>query len=159
MLDIPAAKGINVLPPKYTITPGDIDAAMAKQNVRLTPGDVVLLRTGTLQFWKEDGGDHELIKDHDSAGINLATAKYLIAKHGAIMIGSDTSGLEAPTDHDDGFLAVHKYLLIDQGVHIAEFHYLEDMAHDKVYEFCYIAMTNKIAGTTAGFAMRPIAIK
>jgi hypothetical protein len=33
------------------------------------------------------------------------------------------------------------------------------LARDKVYEFCYIATVNKIAGTVAGFALRPLAIK
>ena len=54
---------------------------------------------------------------------------------------------------------MHRYLLIEQGVHIGEFHYLEDLARDKVYEFCYVCMTNKIRGTAAGFALRPIAIR
>ena len=57
------------------------------------------------------------------------------------------------------FMPGHDYLLIEQGVHIGEFHYLEDLARDKVYEFCYIATVNKIKGTTAGFCMRPIAIR
>ena len=77
------------------------------------------------------------------------------------MIGSDTSGLEvAPApEGSDTFIPVHKYLLIEQGVHILEFHNLEDLAGDKVYEFCYVAATNKIGGTTAGFTMRPLALK
>lgn len=54
---------------------------------------------------------------------------------------------------------MHKYLLIEQGVHIGEFHYLEDLARDKVSEFCYVATTAKIAGSVAGFALRPLAIR
>lgn len=49
--------------------------------------------------------------------------------------------------------------LIQQGVHIGEFHNLEELAHEKVYEFCYICATAKIKGTASGFALRPIAIK
>ena len=30
---------------------------------------------------------------------------------------------------------------------------------DKAFEFCYVATTNKIKGTTAGFTMRPIALR
>ena len=37
--------------------------------------------------------------------------------------------------------------------------YLDGAARDGVSEFFYIAKTNKIAGTTAGFTMRPIALK
>ena len=84
------------------------------------------------------------------------------------MIGADTSGTEyKPTAADTkayrqkygSFMPVHNYLLIQQGVHIAEFHDLEELAKDKVYEFCYVCCVNKIKGTTAGFTLRPIAIK
>jgi kynurenine formamidase len=161
MLDIAALKGVDALPAHYGITPADVDAAARRQNVRLEPGDVVLFRTGTLRYWGEDGADHEKLAEHDSAGITLETAKYLVEQHGSIMIGGDTSGVEvAPApEGSDTFIPVHKYLLIEQGVHIAEFHYLEDLARDGVSEFCYMATTNKIAGTVAGFTMRPIAMK
>ena len=65
------------------------DAAVAQQKVKLLPGDVVLIRTGTLRHWGTDGDDHAKIGQHDSAGITLETAKYLVEQHGAIMIGSD----------------------------------------------------------------------
>lgn len=129
--------------------------------MELRPGDVVLFRTGTLRYWATDGADHDKLNQHDSAGINLATAKYVIEQFGSTMIGSDTSGLEvapAPAG-SDSFVPVHKYLLVEQGVHIAEFHYLEDLARDKIYEFCYVASTNKIGGSTAGFTMRPLALR
>ena len=54
--------------------------------------------------------------------------------------------------------SVLKALSIEQGVHIGEFHYLEDLASEQVYEFVYIAATNKIKGSTAGFTMRPLAV-
>src|SRR5262249_58080567 len=98
---------------------------------------------------------------HDSAGITLAAAKWLVEQQGAVLVGSDTSGLEhLPAEgKGSGFIPVHRYLLIQQGVHIGEFHYLEELARDKAYEFCYVCMTNKIKGTTAGFCLRPIAIR
>ena len=161
MLDIAALKKVDALPAHYSITPEDVDKALAAQKISLKPGDVVLFRTGTLRYWGRDGADHKKIGHHDSAGINLATAKYLVEQFGTMMIGSDTSGLEvAPAEKgSDSFVPVHKYLLTEQGVHIAEFHYLEDLARDKIYEFCYSATTNKIAGTTAGFTLRPLALK
>ena len=161
MLDIAGLNNVDALPKDYVITIDDMKAALAKQKLELRPGDVVLLRTGTLRYWKETGADHDKIAEHDSAGLPLDGAKWLVEQHGAMMIGSDTSGLEswvAAKGHDS-FMPVHVYLLIEQGVHIAEFHYLEDLARDKVYEFCYIAAVNKIKGATAGFAMRPLAMK
>lgn len=161
LLDIASAKGVDALPGGYTITIEDVRAALAREHVELRPGDVVLFRTGTLRHWGTDGADHEKLASHDSAGPDLATIKFLVEQHGAMMIGSDTSGLErgpAPAGSDSP-IPVHHYLLIEQGIHIAEFHYLEDLARDEVYEFCYVAVTNKIAGTAAGFCMRPLAIR
>ncbi len=77
------------------------------------------------------------------------------------MVGSDTSGYEvnpAP-GHPGTAIPVHRYLLVDQGVHIGEFHYLEGLSKAKTYEFCYIASVNKIKGTAAGFGLRPIAVR
>ena len=85
-----------------------------------------------------------------------------------MMIGTDTSALEyMPAEEDaakhyeryGSFMPVHNYLLIEQGVHIAELHDLEDLAESKTYEFCYICTTAKIRGTTAGFALPPIALQ
>ena len=53
---------------------------------------------------------------------------------------------------------VHEYLLVEQGVHMGELHFLEGLSAAGVHEFCYIALTPKVRGTTAGFALRPVAI-
>jgi len=161
LLDIAGLKKVDALPASYAITPQDVDAALAAERVELRPGDVVLFRTGVLRYWGADGADTEKLREHDSAGISLETAKYLIERFGTMMVCADTSGLEVnpPPAGSDTFIPVHRYLIIEQGVHIGEFHYLEDLARDKVYEFCYIAATNKIAGTTAGFTLRPLAIR
>ncbi|MGE0536897.1 MAG: cyclase family protein [Pirellulales bacterium] len=161
MLDIAAVKGVDALPKSYPISPADVDRALAAQKIELRPGDVVLFRTGVLRYWGRDGSDTALLAEHDSAGITLETARYLVEKFGAMMVGADTSGLEvnpAPPG-SESFIPVHKYLIIEQGIHIAEFHFLEDLARDRVYEFCYMAVTNKIAGSTAGFTMRPVALR
>ena len=161
MLDIAAARKVEELPSHYAITPADIDAAVAQQKVKLLPGDVVLIRTGTLRHWGTDGDHHAKVNEHDSAGITLETAKYLVEQHGAILLGSDTSGLEVnpAAMGSDSFIPVHTYLLVQQGVHIGEFHYLEDLSRDKVYEFCYVCTVNKIQGATAGFCLRPLALR
>ncbi len=167
LIDIAGYRGVAALPPHYGITVDDLQGALRKQGTKLAPGDVVLLRTGAIQYW-EDPNDREKLTAHDTAGLLLEGAKWLVEDHGAMLIGSDTSGLEygpAPADAEafqnkrGSFVPVHNYLLIRQGVHIGELHFLEDLAADKVYEFAYICSTNKIRGTTAGFALRPMALR
>ena len=161
LIDVAGHKGVEALPGNTAIGSKDLKAALEKQGTTIQPGDAVFVRTGTLRYWGEAGGDHQKIRAHDSAGINLEAARWLVEEKGAIMVGSDTSGLEvAPAPAGStSFIPVHEYLLVEQGVHVAEFHYLEDLAADRVYEFCYIAATNKIKGSTAGFTMRPIALR
>lgn len=162
MIDVAGYKNVTALPAHYAITPDDLRGALARQKTELKPGDVVLVRTGTLHFWGEAGHDDKgLIKEHDSAGINLDSAKWLVEQNGAMLLGSDTSGLEVgpPPAGSKSFMPCHNYLLIEQGVHIAEFHFLEDLSKDKVYEFTYVCTTNKIKGASAGFTLRPIAMR
>ncbi len=168
LVDMAGFRGVDALPANTMIGSADLQAALKKQGTELRPGDVVLVRTGTLRHWGEAGGDHAKIGEHDSAGINLEAAKWLVEEQGALMIGSDTSGLEYGPKVDDAkayrekygsFMPVHNYLLIQQGVHIAEFHNLEELARDNAYEFTYVCGTNKIKGSTAGFTLRPIAIR
>jgi kynurenine formamidase len=161
LIDVASFRKVDALPSHYRITAEDLQGALEKQNTSLKPGDTVLIRTGTLRYWGANGKNHDKLGQHDNAGIDLAAAKWLVEQKGAILIGSDTSGLEhgPGPEEKQTFIPVHRYLLIHQGVHIGEFHNLEDLARDRVYEFCYACMTNKIRGTVAGFALRPIAIR
>jgi kynurenine formamidase len=120
-----------------------------------------LVRTGTGRYWAEDGSDHAAIAAHDSAGPDLDATRWLVEDQGALMVGSDTSGFEVspPSGHPGTGIPVHRYLLVDQGVHIGEFHNLEGLSRARAYVFCYIATTAKIRGTAAGFALRPIAVR
>jgi kynurenine formamidase len=161
LIDVAGYKKLDALPANYRITAKDLQGALEKQGTKLRPGDTVLIRTGALRYWGKDGSDHDKLREHDSAGIDLDAAKWLVAEQGAVLIGSDTSGLEwgPPKGEKAEFIPVHRYLLIEQGVHIGEFHYLEELAKDGVYEFCYVCTTNKIRGAAAGFTLRPIAIR
>ena len=166
MIDVAGQKGMETLPANYEITVADLEAALRAQNVDVTPGTVVLIRTGTARHWGENGGDHARIAGPDTAGIGMAAARWLVEQKGAMAVGSDTSGLEClpprPADSQavgGSFNPVHVYLLVNQGVHIMEFHNLERLAADRVYEFAYVATTNAIRGSVAGTALRPMALR
>lgn len=161
MIDVAGWKGVDALPSNFAIGSKELQAALTKQSTEIQPGDIVLIRTGTLRYWGETGSDHETLAKHDSAGITLEAAKWLVEQKGAVMVGADTSGLEVGADPalPNHVIPVHEYLLLDQGVHVLEFHNLEQLARDKVYRFTYIATTNRLKGTVAGTALRPIAIQ
>jgi kynurenine formamidase len=161
LVDVAGFKKLDALPGHTRITRSDLEETLAWEGVHLAPGDVVLVRTGTGRFWGEDGADHTKIAEHDSAGVDLGATKWLVEDQGAIMVGSDTSGYEvnpAPDSPGTG-IPVHRYLLVDQGVHLGELHYLEGLSQAKAYTFCYVASVNKIKGAAAGFALRPLALR
>ena len=161
MVDVAAWKGVDALRSNFPIGSKEIKATLAVQGTEIEPGDIVLLRTGTLRYWGENGSDHAKLGEHDSAGISLEGAKWLVEQMGVVLIGADTSGAEVSEDPALPGVAnpVHEYLLVDQGVHIGEFHNLEALSRDKVYRFLYVSMTNHLKGTVADTAMRPIAIE
>jgi kynurenine formamidase len=161
LIDVAGFKKIDALPGHTLISSKDLQDTLAWEGVTLAPGDVVLVRTGTGGFWGDDGADHAQIAEHDSAGPDIEATKWLVADQGVIMVGSDTSGFEvnpAPGSPGTG-IPVHRYLLVDQGVHLGEFHYLEGLSRAKAYTFCYVATVAKIKGAAAGFALRPLALR
>src|SRR5688572_482864 len=111
LIDVAASRGVDALPAHYQITAEDLKGALANQKTILRPGDTVLIRTGALRFWGTNGADHDKLRVHDSAGIDLVAARWLVEEHGAMVIGSDTSGLEQspPPDAKQPFIPVHNY--------------------------------------------------
>jgi kynurenine formamidase len=161
LIDVAAWKGVAALPSNFPITSKELSGTLQAQKTDVEPGDIVMIRTGTLRYWGENGSDHAKISEHDSAGLTLEGAKWLVEQKGAVMIGGDTSGVEVTKDPalPGAVNPVHEYLLVEQGVHLGEFHNLEGLSRDKVYRFTYVAMTNRLKGTVAGTALRPIAIE
>jgi kynurenine formamidase len=159
LLDIPAALGVGQLRAGQPIGQDELRAALDRQQTGIEPGDVVLIRTGMMRHWGETGADHAALAKVDGAGLSLAGARWLVEQKGAVMIGADNSAVEVYPPADGDCLApVHKYLLVEQGVHLGELHNLEELAAAGQSRFCYIALAPKVAGTTAGFAMRPVAV-
>jgi kynurenine formamidase len=161
LIDIAGWKDVDALPGNFAIGSKEMQAALAAQKVDVLAGDAVFLRTGTLRYWGASGSDHAKIAQHDSAGLTLEGARWLVETKGAVFVGGDTSGVEVGVDPalPGAAIPVHEYLLVEQGVHLGEFHNLEALARDKAYRFVYVATTNRVRGAAAGFTLRPIAIR
>jgi kynurenine formamidase len=159
LIDVAAAKGVDDLPTGTPVTVDDLRRALDRQGSQIQVGDAVFLRTGVLRHWGANGSDHAALAATDAAGLTLDSARWLVEEQGAILLGADSSTVEvAPPVDGDNSAPVHKYALVDQGIHLAELFYLEDLSADGVYRFCLIALAPKVRGATAGFAMRPIAV-
>ena len=99
LIDIAGFKGLDALPSQYIITPEDLQGASENKKQICDLVTLCLFEQGTLRYWNDVGANQEKIGEHDSAGIQLPAAKWLVEEKGAIMIGSDTSGLEQWLHH------------------------------------------------------------
>jgi kynurenine formamidase len=52
---------------------------------------------------------------------------------------------------------VHQIMLVERGVHLIENLFLDELVHDKIYEFLFVLATPKLEGGSA-FSVEPIAI-
>lgn len=153
LIDIPASKGVELLPDSYRVTRQDLQQALGKQGVRLQKGDVVLIRTGRMRDY-EDAQRYMTTPP----GLSLDAAKFLVEDGGAMVVGADNLSFETfPTEVPDNYIPVHTYLLAQQGAPIMELVDLEGLSRDKVYEFAFIGASLKFRGADAA-PIRPVAL-
>ena len=152
LIDVAGAKGLTMLPDEYAISGRDLLEALKRQRTELRPGDVVLIRTGRMTVWP----DQERFVPN-APGINREAAEFL-AKGGAILVGSDSAGVEqGPSQDPENWMPVHCYLLAEAGIPLLEMANLEELAAEQVYEFAFLGSCLKIRGAT-GSPIRPIAL-
>jgi len=152
LIDVAAAKGVDVLGDGYRVTRDDLVEALEQQAVRLREGDVVLIRTGRMKFY-EDASAYMT----NPPGLGMAAAKFLVEDSGAMIVGADNLSFEAfPSEVDGNYVPIHTYLLAQHGVPILELVNLEALAEDRVYEFAFVGASLKLRGADAA-PIRPIA--
>jgi kynurenine formamidase len=135
------------------ITADDLQGAAKAQGVEVRAGDVVLIRTGYLQFWWNNAPNP---MPFEQAGIGLDAARWL-ASMDVVAVGSDNAAVESVPFDDNDFLAVHKVLLVDHGIYMLEFLNLVEPARDGVYEGVITVAPLKVTGAT-GSPINPIFI-
>lgn len=153
MIDVAAYKGMKMLPAAYCITVADLQGTLKKQGTALKPGDTVLVRSGQLSVWPDKA---EMGKGN-GAGLGLEAVKWLAEQNKTILMGVDQAAFECDSPDSTNPHPVHEYMLIQNGIHIMEFVYLENLAKDKVYEFMFVVTPLKIKGAT-GSMIRAIAV-
>jgi kynurenine formamidase len=152
LLDIAGLKGVECLPDSYGITQADCEEALEKQGVSLGEGDIALVRTGRMAFWPD--GARVM---GNPPGMSLEGARWITSR-GIVAIGADQECVEVgPSEHDDNWLPGHCHFLAEAGCAMMELLDLEELARDKVYEFCFIGAPIRLRGAT-GSPLRPLAM-
>ena len=163
LIDIAGYKGVPVLDSRYEVTLSDVRGALAKQGMReetIEPGDAILFNYGWAMYWnnaqKYNDARFFVGENQGSPGIGVEVARWAVEKK-ASMVGADSCcvTIQPPTRPELG--NVHHELLFG-GVNMLENMDLRELARDRVYEFLYLNLTERIRGAT-GSPVRPIAIR
>ncbi len=154
LIDVAGLKGVDILPDTYEITVPDLEQALQRQNMKLQPGDAVIIHTGWGKLWAKDNAKY--VKS--CPGIGVKAAEW-IAKQDPMLVGSDNWPVEVAPNPDPLIsLPVHQIMLVVNGIHLLENMKLEEVAAKKVYEFAFMMQPLKIAGGS-GSTVAPIAVR
>jgi kynurenine formamidase len=154
MIDVAGLKGVDMLPDTYEITVQDLEQALQRQNLKLQPGDAVVIHTGWGRLWGKDNARY--VKS--CPGIGVAAALWL-AKQDPMLVGADNWPVEvAPNPDPQISLPVHQIMLVVNGIHLLENMKLDDLAAKKVYEFAFMMQPLKAQGFS-GSTVAPVAVR
>jgi kynurenine formamidase len=153
LLDIAAQKGVGQLPQNYAITADDFVAAARASTVTVTPGDVLLVRTGFATAWTDEA------TYLNAAGVSKS-GNIWAADQGVRAVGADNMAWDCMTERDpDTNMALfgHAHLLVTHGIHIIENLNLEELSAAGIHEFGFVGIPLKFRGAT-GSPIRPLAL-
>jgi kynurenine formamidase len=158
LLDVAGAKGLDILPPEYAVTPADLEAAETFGNVTVRAGDIVLVRTGQIRQYFAGEKDMYFY----GPGLSVYCPEWFHARDVAA-VANDTVTFEVfPPEIENAFMAVHALHLVEMGMLQGQNWNLEelaaDCAQDGVYEFFLEASPEPFVGGV-GTPVNPVAIK
>jgi kynurenine formamidase len=154
LADVAGYRGVERLPAGAGISRDELQAVFAHQGTPVAEGDIALIRTGIMRDWP----DSLKMAEADGSGLRLDGAYWLADDVRVAAVGADNASVEMlPSGDPARPQPVHALLLVERGVPLLEFVYLEELARDRIYEFFFIALPLKIKGAT-GSMLRPIAI-
>lgn len=153
LLDIAGYYHKEHLDPHYGITLNDVIRCAEWEGIEIKKHDCVLFNCG--ERWPEQD-------NCPGAGVTLEAARYLVEEKNIALMGNDMIAFEQISETGEYSYPgcnqpVHHFCLNQMGIHFIELVQTGELARDKVYEFCFVALPTKIKGGT-GMFLRPVAI-
>ena len=124
LLDLPAVKGVDWLPPTEPVLPADLEAAERAQGVRVGEGDILLVRTGNYRMRLERG---PLSPSDPMTACQAACAPWF-KERGIAMLGTDTSNDVRPNPYATIGNPLHTICLVSLGLWFIDNANLEELA-------------------------------
>lgn len=159
LLDVARALGTDRLEGGYAITADDLGAAEEMAKVRVDAGDVVLVRTGQMQWLA--AGD-KLRYAVSTGGLSTRTVEWLHERDVAAVATDTLSGEVYPCEDEAVMLPVHLLHLVEMGLTQGQNWVLDELAADCAdngrYEFLLEATGEPFTGAV-GTPVNPVALK
>jgi kynurenine formamidase len=153
LVDVASHKQVDWLEPGYVITAEDFAAAADAQGLEFRRGDVVIVRTGWLEYFFAHHGDVDM---NTEPGIGMDVVTWLDGKD-IVAIGADNTAVEALPFDRGVFLGVHIECLVKRGVYLIEHVVTSELMADGCQEFLFCIAPLLVTGATAS-PVNPIAI-
>jgi kynurenine formamidase len=154
LLDVARLKGAERLPTGDVITVEDLTNCLKADGLTISPGDVVLIRTGHSQLWMKDNAQY----GKGEPGIGMEAAGFLAGQQ-VSLIGADTWAIEVvPSQDPERPFQVHQFDITRNGIYHLENLDLEQLAADQVHEFAFVFSPLRLKGAT-GSPGNPIAVR
>jgi len=157
LLDIPRLKNLPYLEPGTPVFVEDIEAWEKKANVKVSPGDVILLRTGR---WARRAKLGPWNVGQNEAGYHASIAPWL-KERGVSFLTSDVAQDVTPSLVPGVNLPVHTLAITALGIDIMDNLDLEQLAETAArlnrWEFLFMASPVPVTGGS-GFPANPLAI-
>jgi len=155
LLDVAGHLGLPWLPPGHVVTRAELEACAAAAGVEVRAGDILLVRTGWLDWWRQaDATERATAGGQPGIGLDAVT---FIRDHDIAAVGADNSAVEVMPWDGGTFLAVHIELLVQLGVPLLEHLDLSELAADGVAE-CLLCVSPLPVTGAAGSPVNPVAI-
>jgi len=156
LLDIPRTKGVDWLEPGTPVFPEDLEAAEKACNVKVEPGDVLLVRTG----WYKRRLDLGPVSFDVRPGLQALALPWLHERQIAMLGGDGTNDVQ-PSNYPTVRLPMHQVGIVAMGLWLLDNANLEDLAaacerHGR-WEFMLTMGPLRIVNGT-GSPINPIAI-
>jgi kynurenine formamidase len=169
LIDIVALKGGEPLAKGYEITMEDFNAALERQSIEdVQQGDVVLVRTGWNDLWRDNLEVSQAEASTANAEFNSGEPGVApevcdhLAESKAAMLGMDNWGIEpydfaaTPPSDIESWGYCHANLVTRRGIYLMENMDLKELGDAGVYEFLFAWAPLKLVGAT-GSPGNPIA--
>ena len=160
LLDLPRHAKVDRLPPGHVISVNELVQTARAEEVTIGRGDILLLRTGHLQ-WYYSLANKEEFWAAGAPGIGTDVVDWLHQIEVAAL-AADNATVEVVPSETGELHPLHSRLIRDLGLTIGELWWLDGLAeacaHDGRYEFFLSAPPLRIRGAV-GSPVNPIAIK